>query len=906
MQCLQSNHVHEEATLVEAPGISRASGLMRRTVRALAGMLDVTEPTSSRGASSGGDNYRTQLRGSLELERLLQFAVIVFELVLVVVAIRLANIETRAFESVLMLALGGFLVHHFLPAPWRINFFAVLSITSVPLVFGWAAGMWLLATGGLLITLCHLPVAFWIRIALVAGIGVALALARNQTVPQLSAIPASIWPILGSMFMFRLIIYLYDLKTGSGPFGVGRALSYFFMLPNVCFPLFPVVDYKTFQRSTYNDDPLRLYQTGVKWMLRGLIQLTLYKGVYFLGVIEPAAAVNGADAARYMVATFLLYLKISGLFHLIVGMLNLYGFGLAETHHFYLFSSSFTDFWRRINIYWKDFIQKVVFNPAYFSLRKQGDTVAIICATLIAFAATWLLHSYQWFWIRGDFPVVWADMVFWLGLGVIVLVNVLLESRRGRQRSLTQRPRTLRSEGVIAVKIAGTFMAICVLWTVWSTPDFEELGLIWRALLNSGPSDLLILLGIPAGLGVLGAALRHRGREGFSSTGPTKADRHFFAQAAAVSLTAGGFIVVALQPALLKPISPVLVSLVQDMRDRTQLNSADSKKFIRGYYEDLGDAARFDDELWKLYGMQPPDWKGSVPMRDRDDAIEREFVPSTAVIATGSVRTINSLGLRDREYPVVPQPKTFRIGLVGASHDMGWGVKDDETYENIVEDRLNRELGPLTGQRFEILNFSLQSYRPTQKLAVIEKRVFPLKPDLVLYVAATVEFDWMFKSVRNLVRIGSLDQFPFIKSALAEAGIRPDALPGEDILQSKLSPFADEALKAVFTRFRDEASARRIRPALILLETPSDGRARRREFDRLASLGQSAKLPVLDLQGAFSKVRDRHSLWVAAWDEHTNAEGHRLLADRLYTLLLKEDLVPGRALEEQPGTLKAR
>ena len=169
------------------------------------------------------------------------------------------------------------------------------------------------------------------------------------------------------MFMFRLIVYLYDLRHGAAPFGPGGRSAYFFMLPNVCFPLFPVVDYKTLQRSAYNDDALRLYQTGAKWMLRGLVQLALYKIVYFLLVIDPSEAVNGTGAARYMVATYLLYLKISGLFHLIVGLLHMYGFGLAETHHMYLFSSSFTDFWRRINIYWKDFIQKLVFNPVYFA-----------------------------------------------------------------------------------------------------------------------------------------------------------------------------------------------------------------------------------------------------------------------------------------------------------------------------------------------------------------------------------------------------------------------------------------------------------------------------------------------------------------------------------------------------------
>src|SRR5438093_468263 len=88
--------------------------------------------------------------------------------------------------------------------------------------------------------------------------------------------------------------------------------------------------------SCLSPDALRLYQTGVKWMLRGLVHLTLYKAVYFIAVIEPGDAVNGLGAARYMISTFLLYLKISGLFHLIVGLLHMYGFGLAETHHVYL------------------------------------------------------------------------------------------------------------------------------------------------------------------------------------------------------------------------------------------------------------------------------------------------------------------------------------------------------------------------------------------------------------------------------------------------------------------------------------------------------------------------------------------------------------------------------------------
>jgi len=67
-----------------------------------------------------------------------------------------------------------------------------------------------------------------------------------------------------------------------------------------------------------------------------------------------------------MVSTFLLYLRISGQFHLVIGMLYLFGFRLPETHHRYLLASSFTDFWRRINIYWKDFMMKLVYYPSFF------------------------------------------------------------------------------------------------------------------------------------------------------------------------------------------------------------------------------------------------------------------------------------------------------------------------------------------------------------------------------------------------------------------------------------------------------------------------------------------------------------------------------------------------------------
>lgn len=857
-------------------------------------------PGSRRAAGNLPLSFGAQLRGDMQFYRLLKLGVITGEFALIVAAIRITNIETEAFELVTMVALGGFLVHHFFPAAWRLNFFAALSVATVPLVFGWENGAWLLGMGALLIALCHLPISFGARIALILLVTIAMAAARKQVLPWVSPhIPAAIWPILAAMFMFRLIAYLYDLKHGAGPFSVGRAASYFFMLPNVCFPLFPVIDYKTLLRSSYNADSLLLYQTGLKWMIRGLLHLALYKLVYFVGVIEPSEATNGMDAARYMIATYLLYLKISGLFHLIVGILHMYGFGLAETHHLYFFSSSFTDFWRRINIYWKDFIQKVVFNPVHFSLRgRLGETGALSAATLIAFSATWFFHSYQWFWIRGDFPIVWSDLVFWFGLGIVVLINVLMESKKGRRRSLSEAAWTLRDSALHGLKIAGTFTAICVLWTIWSTPEVVELEFIWQALLKSRPVDLAILLGVPAGVGLLGAMIGKRKRDASgASAASDDSPWAFWRQASFVSLVAIVFIAVALKPNVLVPVSPDLAMLVKDMRER-RLNTADSKKLQRGYYEDLGDVTRFNNELWIMYGGRPKDWNESPQSRERPDGIAVEFTPSTVEVFKGALRTINSHGLRDREYTLLPEPDTFRIALVGASHDMGAGVKDDETYENLVEDRLNRELGPLTGKKFEILNFSHGGYAPTQKLAVIEQRVFQFKPDLILYVAHSHELEWMFKTLEHLVKYKILDQFPFMANAMSRAGIKigdGESLPAKIVLESKLAPLSEETFRLLLERFRDQALSRRIRPAVALLEIPDDSQSRARIFDKLLTISQSAGVSVLDMQGSFSSVKNRNSLWIAPWDSHTNAAGHRLLADRLYTLLTKEGLVPHAA-----------
>ena len=98
-----------------------------------------------------------------------------------------------------------------------------------------------------------------------------------------------------------------------------------------------------------------------------------------------------------------------------------------------------------------------------------------------------------------------------------------------------------------------------------------------------------------------------------------------------------------------------------------------------------------------------------------------------------------------------------------------------------------------------------------------------------------------------------LNEFPFINSAMERAGIKVEAgkaLPAKFILRDKLAPFAEDTLRAVLQRFRDGALSKGIRPALVLLEIPSDSPSRPKSFDRLLSIGES-----INLQFSISKVR---------------------------------------------------
>ena len=205
------------------------------------------------------------------------------------------------------------------------------------------------------------------------------------------------------------------------------------------FLLFPVIDFQTFQRTHYDKPAFAIYGEGVRWMFRGLTHLVIYRLIYQYVALSPADVTSTAELVQYLVGNYRpCTCACRGSSTSSSGMLHLFGFRLPETHRFFYLASSFSDLWRRINIYWKDFMQKMVYLPVVFGLKRQGETT-VACGRdhRASFGATWFLHSYQWFWLLGTWLFSATDMVFWGVFGVLLIVNTLREQRRGRPRQLT-------------------------------------------------------------------------------------------------------------------------------------------------------------------------------------------------------------------------------------------------------------------------------------------------------------------------------------------------------------------------------------------------------------------------------------------------------------------------------------
>ncbi|MGI9240947.1 MAG: hypothetical protein ACR2RV_09100 [Verrucomicrobiales bacterium] len=804
-----------------------------------------------------------------------QALLIAFELALALWVIALVHLEPSARISAhegsgvsfLFALVPLFLIYVMIPLRLRLPLMVLSTFALILFLCGVTAGATIIVAGLTLIGICHLPIAYpWRLVMILAVVGVLAAMMAQLIQPGRHLEIAL--PVLGAIFMFRLIIYLYDIrheKPGSAT--IWQRIGYFFLLPAPLFPFFPTLDYRTYLRSYYSRPAFETAQVGMLWIARGVVHLVLYRVIYHFYSPPAEHVVDLGGVMAYCLSGYLIYLRVSGLFHLITGCLRLFGFELPETHRLYFFASGFSDYWRRINIYWKDFMAKIFFFPSYAALRRTGFNNAgkVAIATVIVFAATTVLHSYQAFWLGGGFVIHETDYWFWGILGVLVLIDNYLAEKR--KKKLPSRKWNTAAAAWLSLRTAAMFVFLCVLWSLWSSHQLSVWFGVMRQSFNAQPWHLAVLVGFfvaSVGLGTLGQYIKHRGFDLF-------AERPGLARSIASTII----------PMLLLGCLwqyHAKVGLRGEFGETIEIigsdepNLRDQIQKERSYYEGLlsNDGGGGDRE-----GTLKEDVPGDIRELRYRPGLKRDGI-------FGASWSSNRWGMHDKYYSKRKRDGVYRIAVSGASYTLGRGVDDGMNFESVLEEHLN---GPDAKEPWiEILNFAQADTCTLQRMAKLEFEMVDFRPDAFYIFCHPGEEDRNVRKLGDLISAGHELTYPYLKELVAELGLQAGD-PRADVIRA-LQPYSEDLMRFAYQHMAEICRERDIEPVWVFLPLVRTKRVME-AAEVNAPIVREAGFTTLVLDDAYGGL-DPDEIKISQNDYHPNNVGHRHIVKRLLERMKEE------------------
>lgn len=124
---------------------------------------------------------------------------------------------------------------------------------------------------------------------------------------------------------------------------------------------------------------------------------------------------------------------------------------------------------------------------------------------------------------------------------------------------------------------------------------------------------------------------------------------------------------------------------------------------------------------WRMSGwVERPIYRRSL-----NPYLRYELVPN---VKSGQI-SINSVGFRGRECPLVKPENTFRIVMLGDSETFSYMLKEEEALPAQLETILNKNSLKL---HYEVLNFGVEGYNTFQELEMLKTKGLKYSPDLVI------------------------------------------------------------------------------------------------------------------------------------------------------------------------------
>ncbi len=309
---------------------------------------------------------------------------------------------------------------------------------------------------------------------------------------------------------------------------------------------------------------------------------------------------------------------------------------------------------------------------------------------------------------------------------------------------------------------------------------------------------------------------------------------------------------------------------------------------IRGVYPLIRD---YQMEMWRYFAevkkLSPNPRQGFTHYPNRDG------VYYGVEIAT------NNSGFRDREFPREKLSGVTRIMFLGDSFTLGWGVPFEQTFEKVLEKKLNTG-----GQRVETMNLGVGNYNTTMEVELFKSEGLPYRPDAVVLVYFVNDTE----PVPQMSRWGyRLRRSSYLFAFLHDRMLRYKASWGfgEDWREyyASLYDATRPALAENAASFKELARVCREHGVkLFVVNYPDLHALKEYPFDvatqHIRTLAQGEQAPFLDLLPVLAPHAPE-SLWVSNEDTHGNAKAAALVAAAMDTWL--RSLLPSLP-QESPVT----